>query len=85
MKRGHWEIKFKFWVEGRDDVFDLEDLSEISQEHIINLIKQGYTSGELNEPDIQSDTQRKIQREKDRSKYSCKGDVSSEVYWIYTE
>ena len=51
MKRGHWEIKFKFWVEGRDDIFDLEDLSEISQEHIIDSIKQGYTSGVLNEPD----------------------------------
>ena len=51
MKRGHWEIKFKFWVEGRDDVFDLEDLSEISQEHIIDSIKQGYTSGVLNEVD----------------------------------
>tara|TARA_Y100001963_G_scaffold84848_1_gene117520 strand:- start:298 stop:462 length:165 start_codon:yes stop_codon:yes gene_type:complete len=54
MKRGHWEIKFKFWVEDRNDVFDLEDLSEISQEHIIKLIKQGYTSGELNEPDIKN-------------------------------
>jgi hypothetical protein len=50
MKRGHWEVKFKFWVEGKDNVFDLEDLSEVSQEHIINLIKEGYTSGELNEP-----------------------------------
>ena len=37
------------------------------------------------EKNVQSDTKRKIQREKDRSKYSCKGDVSSEVYWIYTE
>ena len=55
MKRGHWEIKFKFWVEDRDDVFDLEDLSEVSQEHIVNLIKQGYTSGELNEPDKKND------------------------------
>ena len=70
MKRGHWEIKFKFWIEDRDDVFDLEDLSKISQEHIVNLIKQGYTSGELNEPDIQSNTKRKVQREEDRSEYS---------------
>jgi hypothetical protein len=50
MKRGHWEVKFKFWVEGRDDVVDLEDLSEISQEHIVSMIKKGCTSGELNEP-----------------------------------
>ena len=50
MRRGHWEVKFKFWVEGKDNVVDLEDLSEVSQEHIINLIKEGYTSGTLNEP-----------------------------------
>jgi hypothetical protein len=50
MRRGHWEVKFKFWVEGKDDVVDLEDLSEVSQEHVINSIKEGYTSGELNEP-----------------------------------
>ena len=55
MKKGHWEIKFKFWVEDRDDVFNLEDLSEISQEHIIGLIRKGYTSGELNEPDKEND------------------------------
>ena len=55
MKRGHWKIKFKFWVEDRDDVFNLEDLSEISQEHIIGLIRKGYTSGELNEPDKKND------------------------------
>ena len=75
MRRGWWKINFKFWVEGRDDVFNLEDLSEISQEHIVNLIKQGYIAGELNEPDIQSDTKRKIQREEDRSKRSSKSDV----------
>tara|TARA_R100001163_G_C5013092_1_gene158334 strand:+ start:54 stop:224 length:171 start_codon:yes stop_codon:yes gene_type:complete len=50
MTRGHWEVKFKFWVEGKEDVINLEDLSEVSQEHIINSIKDGYTSGELNEP-----------------------------------
>ena len=75
MRRGWWKINFKFWVEGKDDVFDLEDLSEISQEHIIDSIKQGYTSGELNEPDIQSDTKEQIQREEDRSKRSSKSDV----------
>ena len=51
MKRGHWKVKFEFWVEGRDDVFDLEDLSEITQEHIVKSINEGYTSGEINEPD----------------------------------
>jgi len=50
MKRGHWEVKFKFCVEGKDNVVDLEDLSEVSQEHVVNSIKEGYTSGELNEP-----------------------------------
>ena len=50
MRRGHWEVIFKFLVEGKDNVVDLEDLSEVSQEHIINLIKEGYTSGTLNEP-----------------------------------
>ena len=44
------------------------------------LIKKGRRK-----KNVQSDTKRKVQREKDRSKYSCKGDVSSEVYWIYTE
>ena len=39
----------------------------------------------IRKKNVQSNTKRKIQREKDRSKYSCKGDVSSEVYWIYTE
>ena len=34
---------------------------------------------------VQNNTKRKVQGKKDRSKYSCKGDVSSEVYWIYTE
>ena len=34
---------------------------------------------------VQNHSKEQIQREKDRSKYSCKGDVSSEVYWIYTE
>ena len=35
--------------------------------------------------DVQNHSKEQIQREKDRSKYSHKGDVSSEVYWIYTE
>ena len=36
------------------------------------------------EKDVQSNTKRKIQREKDRSKHSDQSDVSSKVYWIYT-
>ena len=75
MRRGWWKINFKFWVENKNDVFDLEDLSEISQEHIIDSIKQGYTSGELNEPDIQGYSKEQIQREEDRSKRSSKSDV----------
>ena len=39
----------------------------------------------LRKQDVQNNTKKQVQRKKDRSKYSCKGDVSSEVYWIYTE
>ena len=47
--RGYWEIKFvKLYVEGKD-IKDFQDLSETSQEHISQMIKEGYTSGELNE------------------------------------
>jgi hypothetical protein len=47
--RGYWEIKFvKLYVEGKD-IQDFQDLSETSQEHISQMIKEGYTSGELNE------------------------------------
>jgi len=62
--RGYWKVKFEFWVEGRDDVFDLEDLSEISQEHIIDSIKQGYTSGEINEPDDKKENKQQIKERK---------------------
>ena len=39
----------------------------------------------IRKKNVQSNTKRKIQREEDRSKRSSKSDVSSEVYWIYTE
>ena len=49
MRRGHWEVKFKFWVEGKDNVLDLEDLSEEELNERISKIAEDY--GHLLEPD----------------------------------
>jgi len=43
--RGWWSVSFDLHLEGEDVRF--EDISEVSQEHIINCIKEGYTQGEL--------------------------------------
>lgn len=44
-KTGWWKIDFDITLDGKSVRF--EDLSEASQEHIINCIKDGYQSGEV--------------------------------------
>ncbi len=46
-KRGWWSISMQLSLNGEKVYF--EDLSEVSQEHIAEMIKQGYLQGELNE------------------------------------
>ena len=44
-KSGWWHVKFELTLDGEDVRWD--DLDECSQEHILELIKDGYTSGEI--------------------------------------
>lgn len=44
-KFGMWSVKFELTLEGEEICWD--DLDECSQEHIANMIKKGYTSGEI--------------------------------------
>lgn len=44
-KRGWWSVKFELTLEGEEVRFD--DLSETTQEHIAECIKEGYASGEI--------------------------------------
>jgi hypothetical protein len=44
-KNGWWKVNFELTLEGEEVRFD--ELSECTQEHIIELIKQGYCSGEI--------------------------------------
>ena len=48
-KHGWWCIKFDITLDGEEVRF--EDLSEISQEHIAECIKEGYRQGEVYEYD----------------------------------
>lgn len=45
MKTGWWIANFNLTLEG--ETIRFEDLSECSQEHILDLIKEGYTQGEI--------------------------------------
>ena len=45
MKTGWWSIKFDLTLEGESVRF--EDLSEITQEHIADCIREGYIGGEI--------------------------------------
>ena len=45
MKAGWWHLKWDITLEGEPVRF--EDLSEVSQDHIAELIKQGYYCGEV--------------------------------------
>ena len=42
-KYGWWSVKFELTLEGEEVRWD--DLDEVTQEHIANCIKEGYTSG----------------------------------------
>ena len=44
-KLGSWGITFDICLDG--ETMDFESLSESTQEYIIELIKEGYYSGEL--------------------------------------
>lgn len=44
-KYGWWSVNFELTLEGESVRF--EDLSEATQEHIAECIKEGYTSGEI--------------------------------------
>lgn len=44
-KLGSWGITFDISLDG--ETMDFESLSESTQEHIIELIKEGYYSGEI--------------------------------------
>jgi len=44
-KNGTWKVNFDLTLEGQSVRFD--ELSEESQEHIIKLILEGFTSGEI--------------------------------------
>ena len=42
---GTWSVNFELYLDGERVRFD--DLSEASQEHIAEMIKNGYTCGEI--------------------------------------
>ena len=44
-KVGWWKVSFEITLDGQDVLFD--DLSEVTQEHIINCLKDGYTQGQV--------------------------------------
>lgn len=45
MKTGWWEVKFELTLEGEEVRWD--DLDECTQEHIAEMIKEGYLGGEI--------------------------------------
>ena len=45
MKTGWWEVKFELTLEGKEVRWD--DLDECTQEHIAEMIKEGYVGGEI--------------------------------------
>lgn len=49
MKTGTWSVAFTICVEGT--LVDFTELSEDSQLHILKLLSQGFTSGEVIEHD----------------------------------
>lgn len=44
-KSGWWSVKFELTVDGESVRWD--DLDEATQEHICDLIRNGYSSGEI--------------------------------------
>jgi hypothetical protein len=49
LKTGWWEVSFKLTLAGEE--VDFIDLSEITQEHIVKCIAEGYKRGEIIEDD----------------------------------
>jgi len=45
MKNGWWSVRFDITLEGKEVKFD--DLDECTQEHIVKMISENYTSGEI--------------------------------------
>ncbi len=45
MKTGWWMVNFDLTLEG--ETIRFEDLSGCSQEHILDMIKEGYVQGEI--------------------------------------
>lgn len=48
-KTGWWVVSFELTLDGEEVRFD--DLSEATQEHIAEAIKEGYVQGEIVESD----------------------------------
>lgn len=44
-KLGTWEVNFSIVLDG--DEIEFDDLEENSREHILELIRAGYTNGEI--------------------------------------
>ena len=44
-KYGWWSVSFTLTLDGEEVRFD--DLSEVTQEHIAECIKEGYVQGEI--------------------------------------
>jgi hypothetical protein len=49
IETGWWKVSFDLKLEGKEVKF--EDLSESTQEHILQKIQEGYTQGEIIEED----------------------------------
>lgn len=56
-KLGSWGITFDISLDG--ETVDFESLSESTQEHVIELIKEGYYGGELVEDTDDEDEEEK--------------------------
>lgn len=53
IKTGWWSVKFNFTLDGEEVRF--EDLSEVTQEHIANCVKDGCWCGEIVEETEEGD------------------------------
>ncbi len=54
-KTGWWNVKFDLTLEGKE--IRWEDLDECSQEHIAEMIKEGFNGGEIVIEDDEDDTE----------------------------
>lgn len=49
MRTGVWKITYTL----EDESFYPDDLSEATLDHVAEMVKEGYTSGEINEPEME--------------------------------